>query len=576
MILNPKTQALKARAEEAIKDLHQFAVETGRQELAATVGELRNRMNEPFLFVVVGEVKAGKSSFINALLQTSEDICPAAPQPLTDTIRQIFYGEQKKETRINPFLCQVALPEPILRDIAVVDTPGTNSIVAQHQEITERFVPASDLVIFVFEAKNPYRQSAWDFFEYIHSDWHKKVAFVLQQKDLISPEDLAVNERGLYEFARKKGIPQPIIFATSARAEQEGRYNQSGFSQVRDFIRSHVTGGRGAALKIANNLQAALDILTRIRSDLDARFEQYRLDRNFRADIDETLNKQEAKSNYQAELLVENILNGYDHICRDTAVRLNAELSFPSLLKRSVMGIFSKQSSIQERLEDLARHFELRLDAELRAKLNDGVLDLADSIQQMAKLIDLKIGASSTVVKSDAYIFEAVAEKRVAVLRELQDAFGRFISRAENFSDERLFPENTRVTPGIAAGSGIAAIGVVLAAVTNLAVFDITGGVLASVGVLFAGVSAGIQRRKLMRGFEEETARGRALMRKTLAQKLGHYIRSIKGRIAANFDELDLLLEQEERQLAALNARFEDIRARVQVLNKEIGALIDE
>ncbi|MBK7009342.1 MAG: dynamin family protein [Saprospiraceae bacterium] len=34
-------------------------------------------------------------------------------------------------------------------------TPGTNTIVAHHQEITEKFIPYSDLIVFVFEAKNP-------------------------------------------------------------------------------------------------------------------------------------------------------------------------------------------------------------------------------------------------------------------------------------------------------------------------------------------------------------------------------------------------------------------------------------
>ncbi|MEZ4986392.1 MAG: dynamin family protein [Saprospiraceae bacterium] len=69
----------------------------------------------------------------------------------------------------------------ILRDIAIVDTPGT-TIVEHHQEITERFVPASDLIVFVFEAKNPYRQSARTFFDFIQDEWRKKVIFVLQQK----------------------------------------------------------------------------------------------------------------------------------------------------------------------------------------------------------------------------------------------------------------------------------------------------------------------------------------------------------------------------------------------------------
>src|ERR1041384_8724775 len=44
------------------------------------------------LLVVVGEVKAGKSSFINALLR--EDVCDVAPGPCTAGIQELIYGPQ--------------------------------------------------------------------------------------------------------------------------------------------------------------------------------------------------------------------------------------------------------------------------------------------------------------------------------------------------------------------------------------------------------------------------------------------------------------------------------------------------
>ncbi len=570
MMLNQRTQALRAQVEDLVKDLQNLSQETGHKELAATVGELRNRMSEPYMFVIVGEVKAGKSSFVNALLAAGREICPVAPQPMTDTIQQILYGEKEETIVVNPYLKKVLLPVDILRDIAIVDTPGTNSIVERHQEITENFIPASDLVIFVFEAKNPYRQSAWDFFDFIHRDWHKKIIFVLQQKDLLSEQDLAVNARGLFDYAKKKGAEEPVIFSTSAKAEQEGRYDASGFSAVRDYIRTHVTGGRGAALKLRNNLTTSRGILDRIRTDLDTRAEQYRADLAFRADIRETLDNQERKSKHQAGLLIENLLNGYDRITKGIGNELSDELSFPSLLVRSFRGIFRKQASIKGRLDELAQKLELQLNGELKIKLNEGVVDLADTVQQMAKMIDLKIRAGSTVVKSDSYIFEDIADKRAAVLRELQDAFARFMSRSENFADARLFPEDASVSPGIAAGSGIAVVGIILAGVTKVAVFDVTGGIITSIGLVFAGVTAGIQRRKIIRGYEEEIAKGRARMLEELETKLNGYVRTIKGRIESNFTELDALLENEEGQIARFNERYTALRERLEGIDGEI------
>jgi predicted GTPase len=563
MILNQHTQALRVQVEDLVKDLQNLSQEIGHKDLAATVGELRNRMGEPFMFVIVGEVKAGKSSFVNALLQADREICAVAPQPMTDTIQQILYGEKEEVIVVNPYLKKILLPVDILRDIAIVDTPGTNSIVERHQEITENFIPASDLVIFVFEAKNPYRQSAWDFFDFIHRDWHKKIIFILQQKDLMSPEDLAVNERGLYDYAVKKGLSEPSIFTTSAKAELEHRFDQSGFSQVRDYIRTHVTGGRGAALKLKNNLETSRHILDRIRQDLDTRAEQFKADTVFREDISQTLDNQERKSKHQAGQLIENLLNGYDRITRNIGEELSAGLSFPSMLLRSVKGIFRKQASIKDWLDELTKKLELNLNGELKIKLNEGVVDLADSVQQMAKMIDLKIRAGSTVVKSDSYIFEDIAGKRAIVLRELQEAFSRFMSRSENFTDERLFPDNATVSPNIAAGSGAAIIGMILAGVTKITVLDITGGVLTGLGMLFAGVTAGLQRRKIINGYDEEIARGRARMAEELDTKLHAYVHVIKGRISENFSDLDAMLANEEAQIALFNDQYGVLSRRV-------------
>ena len=194
-MLNQQTKALRAQVEDLIKDLHQLSQEIGYTELTATVSDLRLRMSEPYMFVIVGEVKAGKSSFVNALLDAGREVCPVGPQPVTDTIQQILYGDPEQTIVVNPYLRKVLIPVDILKEIAIVDTPGTNSIVEKHQEITEKFIPASDLVVFVFEAKNPYRQSSWDFFDFIHQDWHKKIVFVLQQKDLLPPDDLLINEK---------------------------------------------------------------------------------------------------------------------------------------------------------------------------------------------------------------------------------------------------------------------------------------------------------------------------------------------------------------------------------------------
>src|SRR5690606_6038391 len=147
------------------------------------------------------------------------------------------------------YLKKIYRPIEILKEIAIVDTPGTNTIVAHHQEITERFIPYSDLIVFVFEAKNPYRQSSWDFFDFIDVEWHRKVIFILQQKDLVNDSDLQVNINSVYDHAKNKGISQPHVFAVSAKLEQEKQTNISGFKEVKDYIAQNITSGKIPLLK---------------------------------------------------------------------------------------------------------------------------------------------------------------------------------------------------------------------------------------------------------------------------------------------------------------------------------------
>lgn len=563
-ILNKDIQKFRTQIDEIVKDLHELTIQIQTPELAQTVSELRNRINEPFMFVIVGEVKAGKSSFINALLDTGREITKVAPQPMTDTIQQLVYGEAEEITVINPFLKRISIPVDILKEIAIVDTPGTNTIIEKHQEITERFIPASDLIVFVFEAKNPYRQSAWDFFDFIHGDWRKKIIFVLQQKDLMSAEDLAVNENGVLEYAQKKGINQPLVFSVSAKQEQEGNKTESGFAPMRQYIRDNITGGKAPILKLRNNLDLSRNISERIAQGLDTRAQQWEADTAFRADIRDTLDRQAAQSNRQVGILVENLLAGYDRITREKSDQLTEGLSVFTLIRRTIAGIFSKQASAKEWLEQLANELGTDLERELQQKLQEGVVDLAESIQQMAKMIDLKIQNSQTILKHNHALFSAIAERRSNVLRDLQDAFARFMNRSENFTARELFPDNQPLSPNLLTGSGLAVIGTILAVVAQGAVFDVTGGVLASIGFLFAGISTSIKRKRVLNGFFEEIQKGRTRMEKEVTEKLSTYVDQLKRRIDANFQDFDAMLDTEKEQIAQLRVRQNHVAGQIE------------
>ena len=154
-------------------------------QIGAPEDTLRNLQNlvtklgEPFLFVVVGEVKAGKSSLLNALF--GREFCKVDVLPATDRIYEFKYGETDHDVQISDHITALYRRIDFLKDFNIVDTPGTNTIVANHQEITENFVPMADLIVFVFAVTNPWAASAWDFLRLIGQQWKKNIVFVVQQ-----------------------------------------------------------------------------------------------------------------------------------------------------------------------------------------------------------------------------------------------------------------------------------------------------------------------------------------------------------------------------------------------------------
>ena len=44
------------------------------------------------------------------------------------------------------------LPAELLRDLNIVDTPGTNVILERQQRLTEEYVPRADMVLFTMSA----------------------------------------------------------------------------------------------------------------------------------------------------------------------------------------------------------------------------------------------------------------------------------------------------------------------------------------------------------------------------------------------------------------------------------------
>ncbi|MGE5356010.1 MAG: dynamin family protein [Deltaproteobacteria bacterium] len=529
-----------------------------------------NRLDEPYMFVVVGEVKSGKSSFINALLDPGKTICKVAPSPMTDTIQQIVYGIPEREEFVSQFLKKVYQNNDILKEIAVVDTPGTNTIINHHQEITEKFIPVSDLIIFVFEAKNPYRQSAWDFFDFVKDEWKKKVIFVLQQKDLMEKTDLEINFNGVRDYARKKNINDPVVFKVSAKMEIDGNTGESGFKELRNYIGDHITNGKAGFLKLEASVDTLLNINQKLQGGMLLRKQQYEADLAFRQEVKEILDQQEKKTEYQTGVLIENLVAKYDNIMIKYRDMLSERLGFFSIVSSSFLSIFNKNENLNNWLREFTGELEKDLKDVIGKSINDGIKDIAENIQMMAKLVDAKLHASKTILPNDHFIFSDLADKRANILAELIDTFFRFIHQEENFYNKELVTKDSDVSPDLIKGTGLAAIGIIITALMHGVIFDITGGVITALGFIFAGVGIGLKRNKILKSFTAELEKGKNKIKEEVAKKIKNYVISIKRKIDENFLKLDSFLENEAREIEEINKKQDELDYQFNLIKKDL------
>ncbi len=550
--------------------LQDLTADADNTDLAKTISELRLHLSEPYLFVIVGEVKSGKSSFINALLKAEHEICKVAPSPMTDTIQQIVYGPEHKEVTINPYLKKIFFPEEILKEFTVVDTPGTNTIIEHHQEITEQFIPAADLIVFVFEAKNPYRQSAWEFLKLIRGEWTKKVIFVLQQKDLMKEGDLEINIRGVVEQAKKYDISQPVVFAVSALQELEGQPG-SGFKELRDFIQSHITGGKAAVLKLSNSLTTLENIGNTLAEGLDLRKKQYEVDRQFQKEVHEHLNKHRDQAVRKVNQLIQNLLRHYDQITTTKEEELAAELGFLQVLKRSVMSVLGKKYDLKEWMRTFTTDLGKQLNEGLSKELNNGIKDVTNDIQTMVQLLELKIKNSTSILKNDSEVFSAIAERRYQVLDNMNETFRQFVTDSSNFYDESVLSKDYQLAPNVAKGTGLAVVGAMITALTHGYVFDITGGILTTLGILFAGGTLGFNRRKIMRTYRESIQENRNKLDHTLQTKLVEYIDHLKVKVEEIFSKLDLHLQNEAKEIQVFDKKLKETQDQLKSIDRELN-----
>ncbi len=113
--------------------------EAGREDQRLLERSIR-QLDELFLLVVAGEFNSGKSAFINALLGSR--LLEEGVTPTTTHIHTLVYGAQVDSQITGDGIQRIQAPAGLLREVEIVDTPGTNALEREHEVLTQRFVPA--------------------------------------------------------------------------------------------------------------------------------------------------------------------------------------------------------------------------------------------------------------------------------------------------------------------------------------------------------------------------------------------------------------------------------------------------
>ena len=280
--LSDREQDLRAREQELLgrlaRALEAFGPDVQPTDLQR-FREATEQLAGLFLLVIAGEFNSGKSSFINALL--GERVLPEGVTPTTDRINLLRHGPEVTEHALEAYLLERTHPAELLRELSVVDTPGTNAVIRRHEELTSDFIPRADLVLFVTSADRPFSESEREFLEQIR-EWGKKIVFIVNKIDILAG---AAEQAEVLGYVRENATSllgeAPEVFPVSARRAVQARaaadtalWEQSGFDAVEEYLLRTLDQEERIRLKLLNPLNVGLRLAVRYK---EAAFERLKL-----------------------------------------------------------------------------------------------------------------------------------------------------------------------------------------------------------------------------------------------------------------------------------------------------------
>ncbi|HWB40115.1 MAG TPA: dynamin family protein [Gemmatimonadales bacterium] len=533
--LSDREQDLRAREQELLGRLARALEAFGPDVQPVDLQRFREATEQLaglFLLVIAGEFNSGKSSFINALL--GERVLPEGVTPTTDRINVLRHGPEVGEQALEAFLLERTHPAELLRELTVVDTPGTNAVIRRHEELTRDFVPRADLVLFVTSADRPFSESEREFLERIR-EWGKKIVFIVNKIDILAgPAEQAEVIGYVRDNAAALLGETPQVFAVSARRAVQARtqgtaelWEQSGFDAVEEYLLRTLDQEERIRLKLLNPLNVGLRLAARYK---EAAFERLKLlSQDIEAlqsiDAQLALFHQEMLRDFEPRLsrleLLLNEMEGRGHRFFEETVRLGR---IRSLLDSESI----KRSFEREVVGDTPQQLETEV-----GRLIDWIVERNHKVwQDVSQFVDRRRlslhqeNMLGEVPTTFGYNRQALLESVGRVSREVIGGYDRE-RESRAIADE---VQGAFATTALAEAGAIG-LGTLVATVVTGAAADVTGILLAAALAVGGFYVIPRKRRQAQADFRRRMEQLRSRLRDGLTRQVHHEVTQSTDRI---------------------------------------------
>ena len=577
------SKILTPAQDELLKDerriLSRLRVALSRFDAAAEHQQALDRsieqLDELFLLVVIGEFNAGKSAFINALLGSK--VVAEGVTPTTAQINVLQYGETIDRRVRESNLHVITAPAPLLREIHIVDTPGTNAIIREHEAITAEFVPRSDLVLFVTSADRPFTETERAFLEQVRG-WGKKVVVVINKVDILdSEQDVEAVKSFVAENARVLLGSNPEIFPVSSRLALKGKqgdaeaWRRSGFEALERYIATTLDAPGRVQLKLLNPLGVGASLAERHAGFVRERLALLKGDFETLEEVERQLGVYQQDLARDFELRMSDIdrilleMEGRGHDYFDETMRIGRVMD---LLNRSRV----QQGFEQQVVADAPQQIERKV-----GELVDWLVD-ADLRQWQAvtrHLAERRRQYKDRIVGEEGGARFHYDRTRMidSVARETQ----KVVESYDRGREARELADGARnaVAAAAAVGAGALGLGTIVTLAASTAAADVTGLILASVIAAIGFFILPAKRQQAKTEMREKIATVRARLSTALRDQFQKEIQRSADRIREgiapysrfiraegdNLKVVDQELHEIGNELAGLRARVDRIAA---------------